>query len=162
MPTTPVFPSTKTPPEANYLAAVNRNQRTLLGVIGLVTGLTAGAAVLMADRLIARPVLGIARTAAAIETGKFELDQLGAIAGRTDEIGQLARVFDRMAQEVYTREQRLKQQVRDLRIEIDEAKRKKQVKDIVETDFFQPTFRTLKCHTQVLTLQAFEFKGSNA
>ncbi len=124
-------------PEANYLAAVNRNQRTLLGVIGLFTGLTAGAAVLMADRLIARPVLGIARTAAAIETGKFELDQLGAIAGRTDEIGQLARVFDRMAQEVYSREQKLKQQVRDLRIEIDEAKRKKQVKDIVETDFFQ-------------------------
>ena len=27
---------------------------------------------------------------------------------------------------------------------------------------FEPTFRTLKCHTQVLTLQAFEFKGSNA
>lgn len=26
----------------------------------------------------------------------------------------------------------------------------------------EPTFRTLKCHTQVLTLQAFEFKGSNA
>jgi PST family polysaccharide transporter len=27
---------------------------------------------------------------------------------------------------------------------------------------FGPTFRTLKCHTQVLTLQAFEFKSSNA
>ena len=25
----------------------------------------------------------------------------------------------------------------------------------------KPTFRTLKCHTQVLTLQAFEFKGFN-
>lgn len=42
-----------------------------------------------------------------------------------------------MAQQVYSREQKLKQQVRDLRIEIDETKRTKQVKEIVETDFFQ-------------------------
>ncbi len=124
-------------PEASYLVEVNRNKRMLLGVIAVFTGLTAGVAVLMADRLIARPVLGIARTAANIEAEKFELGQLGAIARRTDEIGQLARVFDRMAQQVYSREQKLKQQVRDLRIEIDEAKRKKQVQDIVETDFFQ-------------------------
>ncbi|MGG6240341.1 cache domain-containing protein [Nodosilinea sp. AN01ver1] len=124
-------------PEASYLVEVNRNKRMLLGVIAIFTGLTAGVAVLMADRLIARPVLGIARTAAAIEAEKFELGQLGAIARRTDEIGQLARVFDRMAQQVYSREQKLKQQVRDLRIEIDEAKRQKQVKEIVETDFFQ-------------------------
>ena len=31
-----------------------------------------------------------------------------------------------------------------------------------QTATLYPTFRTLKCHTQVLTLQAFEFKGSNA
>ncbi|WP_017299049.1 HAMP domain-containing protein [Nodosilinea nodulosa] len=124
-------------PESSYLVEVNRNKRMLLGIIAIFTGLTGGVAVLMADRLIARPVLGIARTAANIEAEKFELGQLGAIARRRDEIGQLARVFDRMAQQVYTREQKLKQQVRDLRIEIDETKRKKQVKEIVETDFFQ-------------------------
>ncbi|MBW4459262.1 MAG: hypothetical protein KME47_03355 [Nodosilinea sp. WJT8-NPBG4] len=61
----------------------------------------------------------------------------GTIARRTDEVGQLARVFDRMAQQVYSREQKLKQQVRDLRIKIDETKRQKQVQEIVETDFFQ-------------------------
>ncbi|WP_052050463.1 cache domain-containing protein [Leptolyngbya sp. KIOST-1] len=124
-------------PEASYLVEVNRNKRMLLGIIAIFTGMTAGVAVLMADRLIARPVLGIARTAANIEAERFELGQLGAIARRSDEIGQLARVFDRMAQQVYSREQKLKQQVRDLRIEIDEAKRQKQVKEIVETDFFQ-------------------------
>lgn len=124
-------------PESSYLVEVNRNKRTLLGVIAVFTGLTAGAAVLMADRLIARPVLGIAHTAADIEAENFELGRLGAIARRHDEIGQLARVFDRMAQQVYSREQKLKQQVRDLRIEIDETKRTKQVKEIVETDFFQ-------------------------
>lgn len=124
-------------PEASYLSEVNRNKRVLLAVIALFTGLTAGAAVLMTDRLIVRPVLGIAHTAADIEDEKFELGHLGAIARRTDEIGQLARVFNRMAEEVYNREQKLKQQVRGLRIEIDEVKRQKQVKEIVETDFFQ-------------------------
>jgi nitrate/nitrite-specific signal transduction histidine kinase len=124
-------------PESNYLREVNRNKRILLAVIALFTGLTAGAAVLLADRLIVRPVLDIAHTAADIEDEKFDLSQLGAIAHRTDEIGQLARVFNRMAQEIYSREEKLKQQVRGLRIEIDEVKRQKQVKEIVETDFFQ-------------------------
>lgn len=41
------------------------------------------------------------------------------------------------ALEAYIREQRLKQEIQQLRIEIDEAKRKKQVDEIVETDFFQ-------------------------
>ena len=124
-------------PESSYLREVNRNKRSLLGVIALFTGLTAGAAVLLADRLLVRPVLDIAHTAADIEDDKFDLAHLGAIAHRTDEIGQLARVFNRMAQEIYSREEKLKQQVLGLRIEIDEVKRQKQVKEIVETDFFQ-------------------------
>lgn len=124
-------------PEASFLAEVNRNKRILLVVISSFTLLAAGGSVLIADCLIARPVLGIAHTAADIEAEKFELERLGKIARRSDEIGQLARVFKHMAQEVYSREQRLKQQVRELRIEVDEAKRNKQVKEIVETDFFQ-------------------------
>lgn len=124
-------------PQGSYLVEVNRNKRMLLVVIVIFTGLTAVGAVFLADCLIVRPVLGIAHTAADIEAEKFELGHLTAIARRTDEIGQLARVFDHMAQEVYSREQKLKQQVLGLRVEIDEAKRLKQVKEIVETDFFQ-------------------------
>ena len=41
------------------------------------------------------------------------------------------------ALEAYIREQGLRQQIQQLRIEIDEAKRQKQVDEIVETDFFQ-------------------------
>lgn len=41
------------------------------------------------------------------------------------------------ALEAYIREQQLKQEIRQLRIEIDEVKRQKQVEEIVETDFFQ-------------------------
>jgi CHASE3 domain sensor protein len=41
------------------------------------------------------------------------------------------------ALEAYLREQGLKQEIQQLRIEIDEVKRQKQVEEIVETDFFQ-------------------------
>lgn len=41
------------------------------------------------------------------------------------------------ALEAYIREQSLKQEIQQLRIEIDEAKRQKQVSEIVDTDFFQ-------------------------
>jgi GAF domain-containing protein len=39
--------------------------------------------------------------------------------------------------EAYIREQSLRQEIKQLRIEIDEVKRQQQVKEIVETDFFQ-------------------------
>ncbi len=41
------------------------------------------------------------------------------------------------ALEAYSREQSLKQQIQQLRIEIDEVKRQKQVSEIVDSDFFQ-------------------------
>jgi len=39
--------------------------------------------------------------------------------------------------EVYAREQHLKQQVAELRIEIDKAKQARQVAEITESDYFQ-------------------------
>jgi len=48
-----------------------------------------------------------------------------------------AAVAVRNAQEVQLRERKLKQQIQELRIEIDEFKRQKQVAEIVETDYFQ-------------------------
>jgi len=71
------------------------------------------------------------------EAKEFELKRLGAVAKRTDELGQLGRLFQKMIRQVYAREQRLKQQVQELRIEIDEAKRVRQVADIAETEYFQ-------------------------
>ena len=41
------------------------------------------------------------------------------------------------ALEAYIREQKLKQEIQQLRIEIDEVKRQKQVEEIVDTDFFR-------------------------
>src|SRR5207248_4123686 len=53
----------------------------------------------------------VAAAAADVETGTFETSQLDGVAGRDDALGQLARVFQRMAAEVWSREQRLKQEV---------------------------------------------------
>lgn len=75
--------------------------------------------------------------AAAVEAGTFAPDSLDGVARREDALGQLARVFQHMAQEVYAREQRLKQQIQELKIEIDEAKQAKKVAEITETEYFK-------------------------
>jgi CheY-like chemotaxis protein len=75
--------------------------------------------------------------AAAVEAGHFETASLATVAGRSDALGQLARTFTRMAGEVRAREERLRAEVRDLRIEIDEARQTRQVAEITDTDYFR-------------------------
>jgi two-component system, cell cycle response regulator len=84
-----------------------------------------------------RSVARVTSAAAAIEAGEFEPGALTEVAARPDALGRLARVFQDMAREIYAREQRLKQQVQQLRIEVDEAKRARQVAEITDTDYFQ-------------------------
>ncbi len=79
----------------------------------------------------------IARAAAEVESGNFELTGLELVAERDDSLGQLARVFQNMAHEVYAREERLKQQVERLQIKIDDAKKERQVAEITETEYFK-------------------------
>lgn len=79
----------------------------------------------------------VTSAATAVEAGIYDPESLDEVARRTDALGQLARVFQHMAREVHGREQRLKQQVEDLRIEIDEVKRSRQVSEITETDYFR-------------------------
>ena len=83
-----------------------------------------------------RHVAAVTDTAAAVEGGRFELSGLHGVAERTDGLGQLARVFERMIQEVQQRELKLKEQVQQLRIEIDQSRKERQVAEITETDYF--------------------------
>ncbi|MEM9118424.1 MAG: cache domain-containing protein [Cyanobacteria bacterium P01_F01_bin.56] len=124
-------------PESTYTTVINRNKRLLLAGVLLFTGGIAIVAVVMAERLIARPILSIAQAAADIEANCFDPDQLGESSNRQDEIGQLARIFRKMAIQVHQREQQLRLQVQSLQIEIDDSKRSQQVKEIVDTDFFK-------------------------
>jgi CheY-like chemotaxis protein len=79
----------------------------------------------------------VVAAAADVEAGRFESRELDGVAGRDDALGQLARVFQRMAAEVRSREERLTQEVRQLRIEIDEARAARQVAAITQTEYFQ-------------------------
>ncbi|MBI2996829.1 MAG: sigma-54-dependent Fis family transcriptional regulator, partial [Deltaproteobacteria bacterium] len=56
-------------------------------------------------------VARVTTAAAAVETGAFEPESLTGVAKKTDELGQLARVFQKMAGEVYAREERLKREL---------------------------------------------------
>lgn len=84
-----------------------------------------------------RNVAAVTEAAAAVEGGTFDPDHLEVVAGRADSLGQLARVFQRMGREVQAREERLKMQVQKLKVEIDVARKTRQVAEITETDYFQ-------------------------
>ncbi|HEY7062223.1 MAG TPA: response regulator [Chloroflexota bacterium] len=75
--------------------------------------------------------------AAAVEAGTFDAGTLTDLARREDALGRLVRVFQHMVREVYAREQRLRAQVRELRIEIDQTKKDRQVAEITDTDYFR-------------------------
>ena len=84
-----------------------------------------------------RNVTRVTDAAAAVEAQTFDSEALADVATRTDALGQLARVFSRMASEIYAREQNLKRQVQQLRIELDDVRQAWQVAEITETDYFQ-------------------------
>ena len=79
----------------------------------------------------------LTEAAVALETDTFDPGSLSDVAERDDALGQLTRLFQRMAREFYAREQRLKQQVADLRIEVNKAKQSHQVAEITGTDYFK-------------------------
>lgn len=79
----------------------------------------------------------VTAAAAAVEAGTFQMGSLQKVSDRPDELGRLARMFQSMVEQVQEREAKLKQQVADLRIEIDQVKRAKQVSEVTQSDWFQ-------------------------
>jgi len=79
----------------------------------------------------------VTSAAAAIQAHTFQSESLDEVASRSDELGQLALVFQEMARQVYAREQQLRRQVQQLRIEIDQERRAREVAEITESDYFQ-------------------------
>jgi len=82
-------------------------------------------------------VARVTSAAAALEGAKFDPAMLNDVAARTDALGQLAKVFSRMACEVAAREAQLQRQIQVLKIEIDDVQKARQVSEITETDYFQ-------------------------
>lgn len=86
----------------------------------------------------------LAAAAAALEAGRYDARSLEEIVQRTDSLGQLARVFSRMASEVQAREERLKREVQQLRIEIDQTKKAQQVEEVTNSEYFQELRKSVK------------------
>lgn len=93
-------------------------------VVGLATSLT-------------RPLKRLNVATRRVADGEYDLD-VNSLVPRwlPDEMSTLATSFTTMAEKVAARERSLTQEVRKLRVEIDEVRRAKSVADITETEFF--------------------------
>ena len=82
-----------------------------------------------------RRLIQAART---METGEMTQEQAAEfeqVIG-PDELSQFGQAFGRMARQVLHREETLRRQVKELRIEVDEVKKARQVAEITETEYF--------------------------
>jgi len=93
---------------------------------------------------ISRPIGAMVNGFRAVEQDAYDALKLDGVVERKDEFGWMARVFVQMANQVYTREQSLKEQVAYMRIEVDEAKRSIQVREITETEYFQELMKKVE------------------
>lgn len=72
-----------------------------------------------------------------VATGEYQRGFTPQSEYRDRSIAALAAEFAQMAAQVQKREEELRQQIADLRIEIDQAKKERQVGEIVESEYFQ-------------------------
>lgn len=126
----------------NYWSDTGRDPNELMAKLGLTILLmllfTIANAALVAQWL-SRPLLRVMQAAQLMEAdqlGSAEAAELEAHRGK-DEISRLCQSFGRMARQVILRQERLRQRVEELSIEIDQAKRARQVAEITETEYFQ-------------------------
>jgi HAMP domain-containing protein len=109
-------------------------QLLTLSLVVLFIGLAAG---LLLSRRIVRPVEDVTRAARELSEDRFDPTSLDRAAQRQDEVGELARTFQRMGREVIEREQSLREQVERLAVQIDRARVEADVSEITDTEHFR-------------------------
>ncbi|GAB4158127.1 MAG: hypothetical protein Fur0046_37820 [Cyanobacteria bacterium J069] len=124
--------------EADHVFEVQQQLRDRILLSFLATYGTLFGLVYLLSGILSYPLKQLTEAAERIGEGDYgqDLTRLSKSATQ-DEISTLARVFELMVNKVRQREESLKQQVANLKIEIDQVKRRKQVQEIVDTDFFQ-------------------------
>ncbi|MDE1046908.1 MAG: cache domain-containing protein [Candidatus Nanopelagicales bacterium] len=109
-------------------------QQLLMSLAILVLGLGAG---LLLSRRLVRPVEDITKAAVDLSNDSFDPQSLDRAAKRSDEVGELARTFQRMGAELVTRERKLREQVAKLSVVIDRTRLAESVDEITESEHFQ-------------------------
>ena len=109
-----------------------------LGILSLLVLMAGLATATFLARRITSPVVCVTDAAGRIAEGDYEpTPALGELTARDDEMGRLAVVFENMMQKVYDREKELKDQVCELKIEIDKTKQSREVARITGTEYFK-------------------------
>lgn len=139
--------------EATYVEQVRRTVAERVTLAFFVSYLILFVVLFFVTRMVAQPVEALSEVARRVGAGHYEERFHRSLLARyIDEFDVLAETFNDMIAKVYQREQVLRSQVEELRIEIDEAKKQKQVGEIVDTEFF----RELKSKAQQLRQRRYD------
>jgi len=128
-------------PADEVFNAALRNFSLVMGVFVVMFALVIVLSNFLLKRYVIQPVYvlsGLADKISADENYANELEStaLRSITKRPDELGSLAQVFRKMAVDVFERTSTLKSQVNQLIIKVDEMRRKQQVSEVTESEFF--------------------------
>jgi nitrate/nitrite-specific signal transduction histidine kinase len=124
--------------KADYVRQVQQAILDRIVVSFLITYATLFFLVFLLSRGLTRPITALTAAAERVAEGEYDQDLSKLYSGRLrDEVSTLAQVFDIMIGKVHAREEHLKRQVRELRIEIDQTKKERHVQEIVESDYFR-------------------------
>ena len=124
--------------EASYVQQVKTAIRNRIMLSFLLTYLSLFLLVYILSGLLTHRIVRLTNAAAKIGEGDYTYDLKSFCRHYLqDEVSTLAEVFLLMVGKVKKREESLKMQVKELKVEIDEVKRKKQVQKIIGSDFFQ-------------------------
>lgn len=123
---------------ADYVREVQQDVRDRFVPAAIISATLLIVMVFIVSRWLTRPVVALTTIAERIGEGDYEQDLSKLTGGRfNDEISKLAQVFEIMVGKVRQREEKLKKQVAELQIMIDETRRQEQVDEIVDSDFFR-------------------------
>lgn len=122
----------------DYVLAVRNEVRNRAIPAFLITYSVLFISVWLLSNYLTRPIKRLTRVAERIGEGDYTQDVSALTTTRfPDEITILGRVFGSMTRKVERREVQLKERVMELEITLDLQKRDQQVREIVDTDFFQ-------------------------
>ena len=124
--------------KADYIATVQQGIRTNVFEAFAITYLSLFILIWFLSSQLTHPIVLLTRMSVHVGEGLYEQDFTSLSKGWVhDEINILASNFADMVGKVYQREKNLQRQVDILKIEIDENKRRLQVAEIIETEFFK-------------------------
>lgn len=123
--------------EASYVNEVRQAILDRIFVAFAITYVILFLLVFLISRAVTSPIRKLTRSAEKISEGDYDQDFSQTHQRFTDEISTLTAVFGVMVGKIYQREQSLRQQVEQLKIEIDDVKRQHQIEEIADTDFFK-------------------------